>query len=132
MRSALNEEPPPPPSPPRPALLRIPFVRRCDLAFDDGATASAFLVNINVLGVYVASDEMPRLRQGVRLQFNLPDSDRALSLDGSVAWLNPRQQHLVHSLPPGFGVKFSRISAEDVRSLEQVIADYRARDPTGP
>jgi Tfp pilus assembly protein PilZ len=128
MRSVLNEEPP---SPPRPALLRIPFIRRCDLAFDDGATASAFVVNINVSGVYVAFDEMPRLGQGVRLQVSLPDSDRALSLDGSVVWLNPRQQHPVHSLPPGFGVKFLRVSAEDVRTLERVITDYKARNPAG-
>ena len=75
---------------------------------------------------------MPRLGQGVRLQFSLPDSDRELSLEGSVAWLNPRQRHLVHSLPPGFGVKFHGLSAEDIGSIEQVITDYRARNPAGP
>jgi Tfp pilus assembly protein PilZ len=128
MRLAVSEEQPVR----KAALLRVPFVRRCALVFDDGGEASAFLVNINVLGVYVAHDEMPRLGQGVRLQFSLPDSDRELSLDGSVAWLNPRQQHLVHSLPPGFGVKFHGVSAEDIGSIEQVITDYRARNPAGP
>jgi len=127
MRLALSEE-----QPVRKAvLLRVPFVRRCALSFDDGVEVSAFIVNINTLGVYVANDEMPRLGQGVRLQFNLPESDRALSLDGSVAWLNPRQQHPVHSLPPGFGVKFQGISAEDIRSLERVITDYKASNPDG-
>ena len=112
-------------------LLRVPFVRRCALAFDDGVAASAFLVNINVLGAYVAHDEMPSLGRGVRLQFSLPDSDHELSLEGSVAWLNPRQQHPVHSLPPGFGVKFRGVSAEDIRSIERVITDYKARNPAG-
>lgn len=129
MRLALSEEQPPAA---KLVLLRVPFVRRCALAFDDGVAASAFLVNINALGVYVAHDEMPRLGQGVRLQFSLPDNDRELSLDGSVAWVNPRQQHPVHSLPPGFGVKFHGVSPQDARRIEQVITDYRARNPTGP
>ena len=37
----------------------------------------------------------------------LPESEREASVDGSVAWLNPQQQHPVHSLPPGFGVQFT-------------------------
>lgn len=131
MRTSLSEEHPPPPAQ-KAALLRVPFVRRCALAFDDGVEASAFLVNINALGVYVAYDDaMPKLGQGVRLRFSLPDSDRELSVRGSVAWLNPRQQHPVHSLPPGFGVKFEGISADDIRSIEQVITDYKARHPAG-
>jgi Tfp pilus assembly protein PilZ len=125
MRLALSEEQPAG----KAVLLRVPFVRRCGLTFDDGTSASAFIVNINALGVYVAHDGMPRLGQGVRVQFSLPDSERELSLEGSVAWLNPRQQHPVHSLPPGFGVKFRDVPAEDVRSIEGVINDYKARHP---
>ena len=128
MRHALSEDPPPPP-PVKVALLRVPFVRRCDLTFDDGVAATAFLVNINVRGVYVAHDEMPRLGQDVRVRFTLPDSEHEMSLEGSVVWLNPRQQHPVHSLPPGFGVQFRNVSAEDVRSIEKVITDYQARAP---
>jgi Tfp pilus assembly protein PilZ len=128
MRTSLSEEQP---LAQKAALLRVPFVRRCTLAFDDGVEANAFLVNINVLGVYVAHDEMPRLGQGVRVQFSLPDSDHEMSLAGSVIWVNPRQQHPVHSLPPGFGVKFLEVSAEDSRSIEGVITEYRARKPAG-
>src|SRR5215207_8606272 len=92
------------------AQVRVPFVRRCDLLFDGGASASAFIVNINAHGVYLARDEMPAMGQGVRVTFNVPDSEIELSLQGVVAWLNPRQQHPVHSLPPGFGVQFRGIS----------------------
>jgi Tfp pilus assembly protein PilZ len=127
MRLALSEEQPAG----KAVLLRVPFVRRCGLTFDDGTSASAFIVNINSLGVYVAHDEMPRLGQGVRVQFSLPDSERELALEGSVAWLNPRQQHPVHSLPAGFGVKFRDVAADDVRSIEGVINDYKARHPAG-
>ena len=127
MRLALSEEQPVQ----KAALLRVPFVRRCQLTFDDGTAASAFLVNINALGVYVAHDAMPRLGQGVRVQFSLPDTERELSLEGSVVWVNPRQQHPVHSLPPGFGVKFKDVSAEDIRHVERVITDYKAQHPNG-
>ena len=127
MRLALSEERPAE----KAALLRVPFVRRCQLSFDDGTSASAFLVNINALGVYVAHDAMPRLGQGVRVQFSLPDTERELSLHGSVVWLNPRQQHPVHSLPPGFGVKFKDVSEEDIRHVERVITDYRTQHPGG-
>jgi len=128
MRPALSEEQPPPR---KAALLRVPFVRRCTLTFGDGRSWSAFLVNINVLGVYIAHDEMPGLGEAVRVQFSFPDSDRELSLQGVVAWLNPRQQHPVHSLPPGFGVKFRGVSPEDATSIERVITEYRARHPGG-
>ena len=127
MRLALSEERPAE----KAALLRVPFVRRCQLTFDDGTSASAFLVNINALGVYVAHDAMPPLGQGVRVQFSLPDTERELALHGSVVWLNPRQQHPVHSLPPGFGVKFRELSATDIRSIEHVVTDYKARNPAG-
>jgi uncharacterized protein (TIGR02266 family) len=129
MRTALSEEQPPQT---KAALPRVPFVRRCALDFDDGASASAFLVNLNLRGVYIAHDEMPRLGQGVRVRFSFPDSERELALEGTVAWLNPRQQHPVHSLPPGFGVQFRDVTAEDRRSIESVIANYKARNPTGP
>jgi hypothetical protein len=46
-----------------------------------------------------------------------------------VTWLNPRQQHPVHSLPPGFGVKFDELSPEDRRCIEGVIDDYARRNP---
>jgi Tfp pilus assembly protein PilZ len=124
-------KPPPPPTPPRKAIqVRVPFVRRCALLFDGGASASAFIVNINTLGVYIAHDEMPAMGQAVRVTFSVPDSEIELALQGVVAWLNPRQQHPVHSLPPGFGVQFRGLSGEDTRSIERVIADYKERAPT--
>ena len=118
------------PPPRKAAQVRVPFVRRCALLFDGGSSASAFIVNINVLGVYIAHDEMPTMGQLVRVTFNVPDSEIELSLEGTVAWLNPRQQHPVHSLPPGFGVQFRGLSAGDTRSIERVIADYKGRAPT--
>jgi len=107
----------------------VPFIRRCALAFDDGTSASTFTVNINVLGAYVARDQMPQLSQAVTITLATPGKDVQLVLRGTVTWLNPRQQHPVHSLPPGFGVKFDELSPEDRRCIEGVIDDYARRNP---
>jgi len=104
-------------------LLRVPFIRRCAVAFDD------FTVNINVLGAYVARDQMPQLNQAVTITLAAPGKDIPLVLRGIVTWLNPRQQHPVHSLPPGFGVKFGTLPPEDRRCIEGVIDDYTRRNP---
>ena len=107
--------------------IRVPFVRRCQLDYTGGRTESAFIVNINVLGAYVAHDVMPRLGRALVFRFHVPGNEREVAVDGVVAWTNPQQEHPVHSLPPGFGVAFRALS-EDVRSrIEQIVFDYLAR-----
>lgn len=115
----------------RPArgLLRIPFVRRCALAFADGRTAEGYVVNINVLGAYIAVDEMPSLGESVTCRFREPERDREIVLNGSITWVNPRQQHPVHSLPPGFGLKLHPLSEDEQRVIEDAVEDYIARNP---
>jgi hypothetical protein len=72
---------------------------------------------------------MPQLNQAVTITLATPGKDIPLVLRGIVTWLNPRQQHPVHSLPPGFGVKFDTLRPEDRRCIEGVIDDYTRRNP---
>lgn len=107
--------------------IRVPFVRRCQLDYGGGETDSAFIVNINPLGAYVAHEQMPALGKPVVFRFQVPGSEREVVADGVVAWTNPQQEHPVHSLPPGFGVAFRGLS-DDARSrIEQIVGDYLAR-----
>jgi hypothetical protein len=142
-------------------LLRVPFIRRCSLNFDDGRTSSAFIVNINVLGAYVARDDipqaapapkvgarrdkvpaaegravtpapgepMPELGQLVHCRFQLPEQACDVAVDGIVSWLNPRQQHPVHSLPPGFGIKFQGLSPDAQTCIRELVEEYLSRHP---
>jgi hypothetical protein len=142
-------------------LLRVPFVRRCNLSYDDGRTSSAFIVNINVLGAYVARDDvplaappksgrrrgkgaaaveapaiaaapvapMPELGQLVHCRFELPERACAVAVDGIVSWLNPKQQHPVHSLPPGFGIRFQGLSLDAHTCIQELVEEYLARHP---
>ena len=107
--------------------IRVPFVRRCQLDYGDGQLDSAFIVNINTLGAYVAHETLPALGRAVVFRFQVPGSEREVVADGVVAWTNPQQEHPVHSLPPGFGVAFRNLS-DDARSrIETIVADYLAR-----
>jgi hypothetical protein len=108
-------------------LLRVPFVQRCELQFDDGARDEALIVNINVLGAYVARDHAPRLGQALRLRFGVPGRTGAVEAQGAVAWVNGRQDHPVHSLPLGFGVRFVGLGDEARRRIEAIVGDYVRR-----
>ena len=111
--------------------IRVPFVRRCHIEYEGGGSGAAFIVNINVLGAYVAHDAIPSLGRLVSCRFQVPGSEREIVLEGIVAWTNPRQEHPVHSLPPGFGVAFRALN-EDARSrIEQIVLDYLARQSSG-
>jgi Tfp pilus assembly protein PilZ len=107
--------------------MRVPFIRRCVLLLDQKPPGAAFLVNINVLGTYVAHDVFPHLGEPVTIQFRVPPREQELSLEGVVAWVNPRQQHPVHSLPPGFGVSFRQLGDEQLKAIEGVVEDYVSR-----
>lgn len=130
--------------------VRIPFVRRCRLELDDGRTATAFLVNLNVYGAYVARDDvyaaggapgraaepaalsggMPRLGQVVTCRFAVPGRPGEVEARGTVSWVNHRQQHPVHSLPPGFALQFHGLAGESRAAIEWLVDDYLARNPT--
>jgi Tfp pilus assembly protein PilZ len=107
--------------------IRVPFVRRCHIEFAGGGMDSAFIVNINVLGAYVAHDVMPPLGRQVVCRFQAPGRENEIRIEGVVAWTNPQQEHPVHSLPPGFGVAFRAIDDETRGRIEEIVFDYLAR-----
>jgi Tfp pilus assembly protein PilZ len=107
-------------------LLRVPYVRRCFLEFADGQSDEGFTVNLNVMGAYVARDALAREGEGVALRFGLPDSEHHVVAKGVVVWINSRQQHPVHSLPVGFGMKFTELGEEDRARIERLVASHVA------
>lgn len=129
MKRRRRRAAPPKPSPgaaagyARRSPFRVPFVRKCQIEFSDGRSRSVFIANINEYGAYLADDEMPEPGQGATLRFRTPGSEAEIEATGAVAWLNPRQQHPVHSLPPGYGVRFDPLREP---GLQQVLAIVRA------
>lgn len=108
-------------------LVRVPFVRRCKLTFKDESSREAFLVNLNVLGAYIVDETLPTPGEPMSCRFGLPDTERLLTLSGVVAWVNAHQQHPIHGLPRGFGLRFQNIPADDLKLLEDVVEEQVAR-----
>ncbi len=105
----------------------MPYVRRCELRNEDGTRETALIVNINVLGAYVASERPARLGQAMGLRFGVPGRAPEVEVHGVVAWINQRQEHPVHSLPLGFGLRFATLDEQARRRIEAVVADYVRR-----
>ena len=112
--------------------LRVPFVRRCASSTFGGAKSTAFIVNINVLGAYVAIDDDagPR-RSPSAAASRCPRASTSAGRSGVVAWTNPSQPHPVHSLPPGFGVGFRNLSTDPRADRVRSSTDYVARQGRG-
>ncbi|MCI4355431.1 MAG: PilZ domain-containing protein, partial [Thermoplasmata archaeon] len=104
-------------------MLRVPFVRACSLLVV-GQSRSAMIVNINVLGAYLASDEIPDVGTDVAIAFQVPGNEIETEIRGQVAWINPVQQHLVHSLPPGFGMRFVGLPDPARARIEIIVGEY--------
>jgi hypothetical protein len=115
----------------------VPFVRRCALRFADGREGSALLVNINTVGAYIAHDDLgpaaaeseiaPRVGDVVSCRFGLPDREGVVDLKAVVTWVNERQAHPVHSLPPGFGLIFREVPPDAHAAIEAVMSDTSRR-----
>jgi Tfp pilus assembly protein PilZ len=115
------------PEPVRRSPFRVPFVRKCIIAFSDGKSREVFIANINEYGAYLADQEMPQPGQGITLRFRLPGNESEVVATGAVAWVNPMQQHPVHSLPPGYGLQFDPVREPLLSFVLGVVSEYLAR-----
>jgi hypothetical protein len=107
--------------------FRVPFVNRCSIEFSDGQRRSVFTADINEYGAYIADDVMPRAGQGMSLRMKSPGSETEIEATGAVAWLNPKQQHPVHSFPPGYGVKFDPLREAFRLAVDAAVRKYLKR-----
>jgi hypothetical protein len=106
---------------------RVPFVRACLVIPGGGTAFRALIVNMSVLGGYVASEEPSKVGQTLRVRFTVPGNVIESEAVGAVVWVNPRQGHPVHSLPPGFGIRFLGLDAATRRRIEGIVREYLAR-----
>lgn len=117
---------------------RVSLVRRCTLVLEDARVLPALLVNINLSGAYVARDDLSGtpaaefdevVAVGRRLtcRVRLPGREDVLALGGVVTWVNARQSHPVHSLPPGFGLTFDTVDARSAAAIQRVMVEAAGR-----
>jgi uncharacterized protein (TIGR02266 family) len=109
--------------------VRVPFVRACLVLRAQREPFRAFIANISTVGSYLASEESMQVGHTLRLRFTVPGNVIESEAVAVVAWLNPKQQHPVHSLPAGFGVHFLGLDVDTRRRIEGVVREYLERNP---
>ena len=78
------------------------------------------VANLSARGFFAAAGEpLPHVGQILVLDLVLP-SRRACRVVGRVTWINGRGEH-VSELPPGFGVRLTRIDREDRQAIEDLL-----------
>lgn len=87
------------------------------------------LLDLSLQGAYVAVADFPEIGKEVELSFGVPDNARTLVVGCVVAWTQKKQTHPVHGLPVGFGARFKKIDAEDIRVVARTIKTYCESNP---
>jgi hypothetical protein len=119
------------PQPPDDILrqLRIPFVRKATLAWDD-VEEETFLIDIGMEGVFVERREPLPNQEAIEIRFAWPGSEIPFRSRCRVAWWHSEGAPLSSkSLPPGAGLQFTEMSDHDRERLRAHLLDYCHQHP---
>lgn len=81
---------------------------------------TGFTENISAGGLFVATQDLQPVGSTFRLAFVLPGADHLFDLEVEVRWI--RQSDMGAGLPAGMGVRFTSISSNEERLIDDYIA----------
>ncbi|MGM0556484.1 MAG: PilZ domain-containing protein [Myxococcota bacterium] len=84
-----------------------------------------FTDNISEGGLFVATHELLDIGEHVTLEFELPETEEKLRVDGEVRW-HRMAARLDDDIFPGFGVKFLELGDKEQAKLQEFLEQ---RDP---
>ena len=79
----------------------------------------SYITNISQMGIFIRSDDPPRLGTALRLRFALP-GEPPLELSGVVTWINPLRAD-GRNVNPGMGVRFTELSPDQRERIVQLV-----------
>jgi len=82
---------------------------------------SDYAANLSDTGMFIATSKAFDLLDVLFLEFILPDVKRTIRCKGVISWVNRPGQPIRPSLPPGLGVEFESISADELSALREFI-----------
>lgn len=110
---------------PHSGFTRIPCVQTCEISAPDGAH-SGLLCNLSLLGAFLHAEPLLAAGTPVRLKFTLPDEEEAIDTPAAVTWINDAEPADATALPPGYGVRFTALSAPEIRRIASLVQSFRA------
>ena len=131
-RMTFRSPRPPALNQPHSGFWRIACCEPCVVHEADGSQGG-FIWNVSVVGAYVV---MPLREEGQRvsISFTLPGDDDPIEAEAHVVWQNrpsvwPGCGETAVALPPGCGVRFTRLEPDDLRRID---ARVRKTYPEAP
>jgi len=82
---------------------------------------SDYAGNLSESGMFIITSKSFELLEVLSLEFLLPDVKRTIRCKAIVSWLNRPGQPIRPSLPPGLGVEFEVMTADDLSALREFI-----------
>ncbi|MDD2335316.1 MAG: response regulator [Geobacteraceae bacterium] len=107
--------------------IRIPYEAPVTFTLD-GVSRSGFSVDLSNGGVYVTEARPVEEKKTIILEIKLPNTTgRSIKAQGIVAWANGQGKRRKMSLPPGFGVEFTKIAEEDNMVIKAFVEGTRGK-----
>jgi len=104
-------------------FVRVPYLHRCQL-MSGRQPYVGVVCNVSALGVYVAVDAIPAVGESVEVSFMLPRDSRRFASPAVVTWRNPPEAPRVDRMPPGCGLRFLTLPAEERARIERLVLEY--------
>jgi uncharacterized protein (TIGR02266 family) len=92
---------------------RVPARLQVRFGPGGGHVLTDFTVNVSTGGVFIETSQRFAAGDPLQTSFVLPEREKPVSCRSRVAWVNTAEQPTTPTLPPGIGVQFLDIAAED-------------------
>ncbi len=107
------------------SLERAGRMKPRDRFFVDGVSClvdgrSHRVANLGTGGFFAETDRPPNLGQTLVMELRLP-TKTSLRVVGQVSWINGLSGPRVVELPPGFGVRLTRLERSDREAIEALL-----------
>jgi CRP/FNR family cyclic AMP-dependent transcriptional regulator len=99
------------------AKIRITFKKVSDFF-------RAYIAKLGAGGLFIRTTQMVPTGTILNLEFNLPDSDHVIQTKGKVVWARSKEESDERK-PPGLGIQFVEMSAEDTNLLNNYIKTFK-------
>jgi uncharacterized protein (TIGR02266 family) len=83
---------------------------------------SGCCLDLTVGGLYLQTNYPFVVDERLFLIFSLPNHDKAIHCPARVSWVNHKNGQKKPGLPPGVGVQFLDLAAEDVKAIQEYLA----------
>lgn len=101
-----------------------PLIIRTQFQCDEGSS-EGYLLNLSAGGAFLATNETLPLGGKVRLEIYLPWKIGTIRAESTVVWRSDMLFDTGQEMPPGVGLQFENLGAQDEGKLEAFMEEFK-------